>query len=151
MDSHNKDDLYKKKQLVEFQEIFAIVFRKLKKQNEFFPQTEYKLASGHMLILIHLFKKSTCIASDISTFLGITSGGVTGLTDTLIKNNLIKRTRLENDRRVVQLSLTEEGQKVVEQIIENRAELFIQQFKDLDITEIEQIIQIFQKLNSVLK
>ncbi|WP_373228723.1 MarR family winged helix-turn-helix transcriptional regulator [Cohnella sp.] len=151
MDSHNKDAFYKQKQLAEFQEVFGIVFRKLKKQNEFFPETEYKLASGHMLILLHIFKKGTCIASDISSFLGITSGGVTGLTDTLIKNNLIKRTRLENDRRVVQLSLTEDGQKIVEQIIEKRAEKFIQLFNDLDENEIEQILHIFQKLNSVLK
>lgn len=151
MDSHNKDASNKQKLLVDFQEIFEIVFRKLKKQNEFFPQTEYKLASGHMLILLHLFNKSTCIASDISSFLGITSGGVTGLTDTLIKNNLIKRTRLEDDRRVVQLSLTGEGQKIVEQLIEKRAEVFIQLFKDLDEKEIEQILHIFQKLNRVLK
>ncbi len=136
--------------LAEFQEVFGSVFLKLKKKDHFFPQTEYKLASGHVLILLHVFKKTTCTASDISSFLGITSGGVTGLTDTLLKNNLINRTRLESDRRVVQISLTNEGEKVVEQITEERAKMFTQLFQNMDEKEINEVVRIFEKLNRML-
>lgn len=136
--------------LAEFQDVFGSVFLKLKKKNEFLPQTEYKLASGHVLILLHVFNKTTCTASDIASFLGITSGGVTGLTDTLLKNNLINRTRLESDRRVVQITLTNEGEKIVEQITEERAKMFTQLFQNMDEKEIEEIVRIFKKLNRML-
>ena len=136
--------------LAEFQDVFWSVFQKLKKKNEFYPQTEYKLASGHTLILLHVFNKNTCTASDIASFLGITSGGVTGLTDTLLKNNLINRTRLQSDRRVVQISLTNEGEKIVEQITEERAKMFTQLFQNMDEKEIEEIVRIFKKLNSMM-
>lgn len=143
-------NLHKHNKLVEFQDVFGSVFLKFKKKNEFFPKTKYKLASGHMLIILHIFNKTTCTASEISSYLGITSGGVTGLTDTLFKNNLITRTRLESDRRVVQFSLSEEGEKVVELITEERARIFTQLFKDMDEKEIEEIVRIFDKLNNVL-
>lgn len=136
--------------LAEFQDVFESVFQKVKKQNEFFPETEYKLASGHMLILVHIFNKTTCTASDISSFLGITSGGVTGLTDKLLKNNLITRRRLESDRRVVQLSLTNEGKKIVKQITEERAKVFTQLLKGMNEKELDEIVHIFNKLNSAL-
>lgn len=143
-------DLNKTKKLEEFQDIFESVFRKLKKGNEFYPKTDYKLATGHIFILVHLYKKGNCIASDISSYLGITSAGVTGLTDTLEKNNLIERNRSENDRRVVLLSLTNEGQQFVEKVISAKSKLFVQVFKDIEENEIEQVTNVFKKLDNIL-
>ncbi|MBD2868834.1 MarR family winged helix-turn-helix transcriptional regulator [Paenibacillus arenilitoris] len=144
------EEANKVKPIEEFQDIFESVFRKLKKGNEFFPKTDYKLAAGHMFILLHLYKKGSCTASDISSYLGITSAGVTGLTDTLEKNNLINRNRSENDRRVVHLSLTNKGEKLVEQVMSARVNLFVQVFKDFEEKEIEQITNVFKKLDRIL-
>lgn len=144
----NSED--RKKKLEEFQEIFETVFRKLKRQNEFFPKTKYKLADSHILILVYLSKKKMCTVSDITSYLGITSGGGTVLTDTLLKHNLITRTRSEADRRVVQLSLTKEGESIVEQIIKQKAKMFTQLFDDIEEDDIEKIISIFSKLDDTL-
>ncbi|MDF2013316.1 MarR family winged helix-turn-helix transcriptional regulator [Priestia megaterium] len=141
---------HRKKKLEEFQGIFETVFRKLKRQNEFFPKTKYKLADGHILILMYLFKKKMCTVSDITSYLGITSGGGTVLTDALLKHNLITRTRSEADRRVVQLSLTKEGESIVEQIIKQRAKMFTQLFDGIEEDDIEKIISIFYKLDDTL-
>lgn len=144
------EDANKVKLLEEFQDIFESVFRKLKIGNNFFPKTDYKLATGHMFILIHLYKKGNCTASDISSYLGITSAGVTGLTDTLEKNNLVVRNRSENDRRVVHLSLTDDGQQLVEHVMSARVKLFVQVFKDIEENEIEQVTNVFKKLDIIL-
>ncbi|MCY9026616.1 MarR family transcriptional regulator [Priestia megaterium] len=145
----NNED--RKKKLEEFQEIFETVFRKLKKQNELFPKTKYKLADGHILILMYLSRKKVCAVSDITSYLGITSGGGTVLTDALLKHNLITRTRSETDRRVVQLSLTKEGESIVEQIIKQRAEKFTQLFDGIEEDDIQKIISIFYKLDDALE
>ncbi|WP_285767075.1 MarR family transcriptional regulator [Peribacillus sp. SI8-4] len=144
----NSED--RKRKLEEFQEIFETVFRKLKRQNEFFPKTKYKLADGHIFCLVYLSKKKTCTVSDITANLGITSGGGTVLTNTLLKHNLITRTRSEADRRVVLLSLTKEGENIVEQIIKQKAKMFTELFDDIEEDDIEKVINIFSKLDDTL-
>jgi MarR family transcriptional regulator, organic hydroperoxide resistance regulator len=147
-DINNNQD--KKNKLEEFQEVFETVFRKLKKQNEFFPKTKYKLSDGHILVLMYLSKKETSTVSDITSYLGITSGGGTVLTDALLKHNLITRTRSETDRRVIQLSLTKEGKNIVEQIIKQRTKMFVQLFDGIEQEDIQKIINIFYKLDDIL-
>ena len=141
----------KKKTLEDFQEIFETVFRKLKKSDEIFPTTGYKLADGHVLILMYLYKKKICTVSDVTSYLGITSGGGTVLTDSLIKKNLIIRTKSENDRRVVNLSLSKEGEEIIEQIIKQRSNTLISVFKDIEEKDIQKMIDIFYKVNDALK
>ncbi|WP_175618708.1 MarR family winged helix-turn-helix transcriptional regulator [Oceanobacillus kimchii] len=133
--------------LKEFQDLFEDIFSKTKTQHNFFPKTKYNLSDGHILILTYLYRVKTCTASDITKYLGITSGGGTVLTDTLLRHNLINRLRLEEDRRVVQLSLTTEGKEIVDQIIENRATAFVKLLHDLEETEIDQMLSVFRKLN----
>lgn len=137
--------------LREFQDLFENIFSKTKTQHNFFPKTKYNLSDGHILVLTYLYRVKTCTASDITKYLGITSGGGTVLTDTLLRHNLINRLRLEEDRRVVQLSLTTEGKEVVDQIFENRATSFVKLLHDLDETEIDQMLSVFRKLNNQLK
>jgi len=146
MDSEQR---YKK--LKEFQELYESIFRKTKTKNDFFPKTDFNLSDGHILILTYLYKVKTCTASEITKYLGITSGGGTVLTDTLLKHDLINRYRSSEDRRVVKLSLTAEGEKIVNQIIENRAAVFVELLQDLEETEIDQMRNVFHKLNKKLK
>ncbi|WP_458120645.1 MarR family winged helix-turn-helix transcriptional regulator [Paenibacillus sp. Z6-24] len=143
------DQRYNK--LKEFQDLFENIFSKTKTQYNFFPKTKYNLSDGHILVLTYLYRVKKCTASDITKYLGITSGGGTVLTDTLLKHNLINRLRLEEDRRVVQLSLTTEGKEIVDQIIENRAKTFVELFHDLEETEIDQMLSVFRKINKKLK
>jgi MarR family 2-MHQ and catechol resistance regulon transcriptional repressor len=137
--------------LKEFQDLFENIFSKTKTQHNFFPKTKYNLSDGHILILTYLYRVKTCTASDVTKYLGITSGGGTVLTDTLLRHNLINRLRLEEDRRVVQLSLTTEGKEIVDQIIENRATAFVKLLHDLEETEIDQMLSVFRKLYKKLK
>jgi len=137
--------------LKEFQDLFENIFSKTKTQHNFFPKTKYNLSDGHILILTYLYRVKTCTASDVTKYLGITSGGGTVLTDTLLRHNLINRLRLEEDRRVVQLSLSTEGKEIVDQIIQNRATAFVKLLHDLEETEIDQILSVFRKLNNKLK
>ncbi|MEK4011042.1 MarR family winged helix-turn-helix transcriptional regulator [Peribacillus sp. FSL M8-0224] len=137
--------------LKEFQDLFENIFSKTKTQHNFFPKTKYNLSDGHILILTYLYRVKTCTASDITKYLGITSGGGTVLTDTLLRHNLINRLRLEEDRRVVQLSLTTDGKEIVDQIIENRATAFVKLLHDLEETEIDQMLSVFRKLNKKIK
>lgn len=136
--------------LEEFQVLFENVFSKIKTQHNFFPKTDYNLSDSHILILTYLYRVQTCTASDIVKYLGITSGGGTVLTATLLSKNLINRHRSEEDKRVFQLSLTTEGKKIVNQIIKSRATAFVDLLHDLEETEINQMLNVFRKLDKKL-
>lgn len=139
------------RKLEEFQELFENVFSKTKTQHDFFPKTDYQLSDGHILILTYLYRIKTCTASDVARYLGVTSGGGTVLTNTLLGKNLIVRNRSEEDRRVIQLSLTAEGKAVVDEIIKSRATAFVELLHDLEEQEIDQMVNVFRKLNMQLK
>ncbi|AMQ07836.1 MULTISPECIES: MarR family winged helix-turn-helix transcriptional regulator [Sporosarcina] len=136
--------------LEQFQNVFQDVFGKMKAKQNFYPKTEYKLSNGHITILIHLHHVEKCRASDITNYLGITSGGCTVLTETLLKHNLIQKKRSPKDKRIVELTLTVEGEKIVDQIIKSRVMSFTQLLVDLEENELDQMISVFQKLNQKL-
>lgn len=56
-----------------------------------------------------LEQKKSCTPSEIAKQFNITLGAVTGFVDRLYKQNLIRRERSEEDRRLVVLELSEEG------------------------------------------
>ena len=147
MDSYKKDFKESNVKLNEFQDLFENIFIYMKKQEDFFPKTPYNLSDSHILILTYLNRVENCTVSDITKYLGITSGGGTVLTSNLLKHNLINRFRSEKDRRVVLLSLTNEGKEIVNQIINKRSETFIELLKNLEEAEIDQILNIFRKLS----
>ncbi|MFJ5772486.1 MarR family winged helix-turn-helix transcriptional regulator [Psychrobacillus sp. NPDC093180] len=132
--------------LEEFQELFQNVFSKMKSQQQFFPKTSYKLSSGHIMILTHLYHVNKCRASDITKYLGITSGGCTVLTDNLLEHQLIKKSKSAKDKRITELTLTLEGEKIVNEIIKDRVNNFVQLLSDISDEELDQMIQVFQKL-----
>src|SRR5699024_6072434 len=145
MDSYKKDFEERNMKLKEFQYLFENTFIYMKKQEDLFPTTPYNLSASHILILTYLNRLGNCTVSDITSYLGISSGGGTVLTSTLLKHNLINRYRSKKDRRVVLLSLTSEGE---EKIINKRTTTFVEMLKNLDKTELDQILYIFSKLSN---
>ncbi|ATH58897.1 MULTISPECIES: MarR family winged helix-turn-helix transcriptional regulator [Staphylococcus] len=147
MDSYKKDFEERNRKLKEFQDLFENIFIYMKKQEDLFPKTPYNLSASHILILTYLNKVGNCTVSDITNYLGISSGGGTVLTNNLLKHNLINHYRSNKDKRVVLLSLTSQGEEIVEQIIKQRSTTFVGMLENLDETEIEQILDVFRKLN----
>ncbi|ABZ84148.1 transcriptional regulator, marr family [Heliomicrobium modesticaldum Ice1] len=112
---------------------------------------EYNLADGQIFLLHILWKSGTCKATYLADQIGITSGAVTGMMDKLAGMGLITRERSEKDRRVVMVSLTDEGLKTVQAVQEARFERLKGQLRELSGTELMQAVASFQKMNAVLK
>lgn len=139
----------KKEIMLEFENLFASIAHNAKQrlQNHL---NEYQLGSGQIIVLMMLHNQQVCKASDIAQHLGVTSGAVTGITDKLVHVGLVHRVRSEEDRRVVQFSLTEKGQHVLKKIREERTQLLLSRFSDLELEDMEQMLGAFRKFNSLL-
>jgi DNA-binding MarR family transcriptional regulator len=108
--------------------------------------TPYNLASGHIFVLSYLYRETKCRSTDIARILGITSGAVTGLTDKLTAHGLIERHRPEDDRRVVQLSLTEQGRETVEVLRSRRVKWFTELLGHSDESGVDEIVDGIKRL-----
>jgi DNA-binding MarR family transcriptional regulator len=77
---------------------------------------EFGLTSSQVFILRYLARRGQAKSSDVGKIVGLSPGAVTQVTDELIRLRLVHRSRSEEDRRVVYVSLTPEGLEKVEQI-----------------------------------
>ena len=83
------------------------VFTKTRKND----LTKGIISLPQLSILEYLSTCDKCIMSDVAKLLSVSMSAVTGLTDRMIKNKLITRTRCEKDRRVVFIAIRSFSQK----------------------------------------
>lgn len=71
---------------------------------------------------------------------------VTGLMDSLVEKSLVERTRSEEDRRVVRVALTPEGQEIFEESLAIRLRMVRGMLGSLNSKEQETLVGLFFKM-----
>jgi MarR family 2-MHQ and catechol resistance regulon transcriptional repressor len=98
---------------------------------------------GVLEILYHLGSNSQC---DIGKKLLKTGGNMTMVIDNLEKRNLVERVRSEQDRRFIQVHLTSEGQKLIENIFPRHVEKIVEEMSILSLDEQNEFSRLCKKL-----
>ncbi|MDE2314632.1 MAG: MarR family transcriptional regulator [Elusimicrobia bacterium] len=91
------------------------------------------------------------IMSGIAAVVRLSLSSVTGLIDRLSKKNLVRRDRSNDDRRVVQVALTEEGRAVHEAVSAARAAFAQNALKALSPAEQETLTALLGKVSRRLQ
>lgn len=89
---------------------------------KFHPELE-KLRAVELYALFYLIKYGPCKMKELADALSMTKANVTHLIDTLEKKGFVKRTPDESDRRVIQLCVTQHGERVYNELIEELSKL----------------------------
>lgn len=74
------------------------------------------LSQNQLILLLQLKFNGGMKATEISTFFSLTPGAITAMCDKLEALNLIQRVREHEDRRVVTMMLTAQGEETVQKI-----------------------------------
>lgn len=130
--------------LLELEEAARQLFRKIVSNGSKFNESGITPAQG--FLLEKLDSDGPLKASRIADILGYTPGAITSMSDKLIAAGLVERERTEEDRRVVFLSINEEGRQLIGKIrLQRRAnvEAF---FGDLADEDIQHLIRIFKEV-----
>jgi DNA-binding MarR family transcriptional regulator len=109
------------------------------------------LTNDQHLTLRYIYRVESCTSSELAEVFDVHKSAITAIIQRLWEKGFIQRTRDEKDRRVVYLTLTDEGKELyikAEERIHNLVESLITKF---DQSEIQQFIETFEKLNQVLK
>lgn len=106
----------------------------------------YHLTPVKFILLRTVYIKGKCMVVDLSRQVDLTSGATTLALNKLEQKGLIVRTRDHVDRRVVWVELTDEGKRIVEQVVKWRQQA-IKKFLD-GLTDEEQKM-FFQLINKI--
>lgn len=87
-------------------------------------------------------------SSYLSQVIGVTSGGMTVISDKLVRLELVQRISDANDRRVVKLEITDKGREVLQAIQERRISLMEKMYSALNPQEFQQLLSIYRKLTA---
>ena len=74
-----------------------------------------KINPKEMNTIIFIGKKKVCIMREIAAFLNVADSTVTMLVDKLVKKRLVKREHSEEDRRIINIILDDEGKKLYQE------------------------------------
>lgn len=78
------------------------------------------LSPQEMRVLCKLEREKCCIMSAIAGAIRLSLSSVTALVDRLAQKKLVRRDRSAEDRRVVEVALTEEGKELSQAALEGR-------------------------------
>lgn len=102
-------------------------------------QTQFKT-------LFVLSKEGPQMVSQLAHALDLTSAAITGVTDHLLAEGYVKKERAEGDRRVVNITLTEEGASLIKEVEKSQKELLHSHFSVLPDEDIAHLKRIFNTL-----
>ena len=106
----------------------------------------YEGKASQSRILIILYEQKNMTQRDLTEFLGIKPGSVSEILTKLERAELITRSHSENDHRTMEISLTDEGEKLAKEAVWRRRERHEQMFACLTEDEQKTLLSLLEKL-----
>jgi DNA-binding MarR family transcriptional regulator len=107
---------------------------------------EIGLTMPQMITLLAIHDRGSCRMGALAEDTQQSGGTLTGIVDRLIDDGLVERVRSVNDRRVIEVALTAEGQARVQQVLDARREdidRILMHFDIADLDEFERLLRLF--------
>ena len=104
-----------------------------------------------MIVLDFLREKGICKMKDLAENFSVTTSAVTGLVDRMVKADMISREADPDDRRVINVKLTENGKETIGRIAKKRLDMIMNVFGKLEQSEREAYVKILEKVYAIAK
>lgn len=108
------------------------------------------LTNDQHYTLRYINKVGTCTSSELAEVFDVKKSAITAIITRMWEKGLIKRTRDENDRRVVYLTLTDKGNELFLKTEERIHALVESMVTKFDHSEIVQFLKTYEKLSDLL-
>lgn len=109
------------------------------------------LSTQEIRVLRTIGREKCCIMSGLAGAIRLSLSSVTGLIDRLVEKKLVCRDRSNDDRRVVQVELTDEGRELHQAASEGRLEFARDLLKTLSAEEQESLVSLLGKISDRIK
>lgn len=109
-----------------------------------------ELTNDQHYILRYIHQSRECTSTELADAFEVNKSAITAIINRMADRGLIQRTRDENDRRVVYLTLTKEGSTLYETCQDKVQQLVESIITQFDETEITNFINTYEKLAQIL-
>lgn len=110
------------------------------------PLLEDGLTGGQLGVLEALLHLGPMIPSELADKLLTSRSNLTTLIDNLERDGLVRRERSQEDRRQIEVSLTDEGRELIEDVFPQHAKRITELMGELEPDEQEQLGRLCRKL-----
>lgn len=110
------------------------------------PLRDDGLTGGQLGVLEALLHLGPMVQSELADKLLTSRSNLTTLIDNLERDGLVRRRRSEEDRRQIQVSLTDEGRDLIEDVFPRHAKRIAELMGELEPDEQEQLGRLCRKL-----
>lgn len=123
---------------------------------EFLRRQTKEVAQGNItlpqiLILGVLKGKTSMRMGELAQYLSVSMAATTGMADKLVRNGFAIRTGSPRDRRVVNISITPKGKRIVEKYNQARQKTIIEMFGSLSASDRSKYLEILRKIHTHIK
>ncbi len=123
---------------------------------EFLKRQAREVAQGNVtlpqiLILDALKDKTYARMGELAKYLSVSMAATTGIADKLVRNGLARRTGSPDDRRIVNISITAKGKKIIEKYNQARYRAIMEMFGGLSSSDRDKYLQILSKIHNRIK
>jgi DNA-binding MarR family transcriptional regulator len=108
------------------------------------------LTMPQMITLFAIRTAGTCRMSELAEVTQQSAGTLTGIVDRLIEDGLVARVRDADDRRVVQVALTQMGQERMQRVEAVRQEDMARVLKSFSLEQLQQLEELLELLRAGL-
>lgn len=109
------------------------------------------ITTDQFIILQFIYQREKVTATEIAQHFGLAKSAITAYVNRLMQKNLLQRERNEEDRRIIYLSLTEHGTKVVT-VTEKEIHQFIEEkLAHFDRKEVEKFLHALERLSDLME
>lgn len=106
-----------------------------------------KINGAEFNVLKSLQNKSPQIVTALAQEFDCSVSHITHVADHLEQKNLAYRKRSKLDKRVVELHISAEGQRLIEELARKKSDYFREKFERLSTEEIETLLTLLHKIN----
>ncbi len=111
-------------------------------------KTQGNLSPSQFGVLEVLHHLGTMCQGELGSKLLKSSGNITMVIDNLEKRELVRRVRDENDRRMIQVVLTEQGRELIEDLLPDHIQAIVEEMRVLEPHEQEELGRLCRKLGT---
>lgn len=112
--------------------------------------TQGNLSLPQILILDVLKDKASMRMGELAKYLSVSMAAATGIADKLVKSGFVTRAGSPADRRIVNISITAKGKKMVSEFNRARQKTIIEVFGALSGTDRDKYLEILSKIHARL-
>lgn len=126
-------------------ELFPKLMREIS-QYETNYLTEGVITVPQVWVLDFLKDEKSAQMNELATYMKLKFSSATGLIDRMVKHQLVKRVRSETDRRVVFISITSKGKKILQEIYKQKRNGIMRLFGRLGSEDRMEYMNLIEKL-----